>query len=94
MSYLPTNEFSGNLNTGITQKGDGENINVNGNYGFKIGEEGYVNVTADFLHRGRTQRDAKNDDGSFYREKFGDALMDNFSTFFNAGIPLGKHAEF
>lgn len=89
-----TDEFSGNLNTGITQQGDGENINVNGNYGFKIGEEGYVNVTADFLHRGRTQRDAKNDDGSFYREKFGDAVMENFSTFFNAGIPLGKHAEF
>ena len=84
-----TDEFSGNLNTGITQKGDGENINVNGNYGFKIGEEGYVNVTADFLHRGRTQRDAVNDDGSFYRQKFGDAIMDNFSTFFNAGIPLG-----
>lgn len=89
-----TDEFSGNLNTGVSQKGDGENINVNGNYGFKIGEEGYINVTADFLHRGRTQRDATNDDGSYYRQKFGDALMDNFSTFFNAGIPLGKHAEF
>ncbi len=89
-----TDEFSGNLNTGVTQKGDGENVNVNGNYGFKIGEEGYVNVTADFLHRGRTQRDAVNEDGSYYRQKFGDATMDNFSTFFNAGIPIGKHAEF
>lgn len=88
-----TEEFNGNLNGGITQKGDGENLNVNGNYGFRLGEEGYMNVTADFLRRGNTLRDATNPDGSYYRRKFGDAQVDNFSSFFNAAFPLSNGAE-
>lgn len=115
-----TNEFSGNFNAGMfarpeipgiggkvgTSAGfDGENYNVNGNYGFKIGESGFVNVTADFLHRGYTQRSAFGTDyidtttntikrdSTVYRQYFGDSKLDNFSTFVNAVIPLGKEAE-
>jgi len=37
-------------------KVDGETYNINGNYGFRIGETGFFNVTVDYLDRARTNR--------------------------------------
>jgi iron complex outermembrane receptor protein len=42
--------------TGITAAGDGAQIKLGGNTGFKLGERGFVNVTGEFLSRGRTNR--------------------------------------
>ncbi|MFN0202696.1 MAG: TonB-dependent receptor domain-containing protein [Bacteroidia bacterium] len=89
-----TEEFSVNLNTGVTQKLDGESVNLNVNHGFNLGKDGFINVTADYLHRGRTQRDAVDETGTYYRKKFGDAQMNNFSAFFNAEVPLIADAKF
>lgn len=108
-----TDEFSGNLNlsgypknsafsgmgTGMNETIDGTSYNLNGNYGFKIGDGGFANVTLDYLHRGHTYRDAamRDADGTdtlHYRRQFGDALQNNFSAFFNAAVPLSDHAEF
>jgi iron complex outermembrane recepter protein len=108
-----TDEFSGNLNmgaypknsafsglgTGINERLDGINYNLNGNYGFKVGETGFVNVTLDYLHRGHTyrdaaMRDAAGNDTLHYRRQFGDAQQDNFNAFFNAVLPIKNGAEF
>jgi iron complex outermembrane receptor protein len=64
---------------------DGENLQLNGNYGFRVGQGGFVNVTADYWHRGHTNRF----DPSLYRRRFGDAKGTNFSSFFNASLPVG-----
>lgn len=46
--------FSGT--TGQTYEGDGENAQFNVNYGFKVGERGFINLTGQYQHRGRTDR--------------------------------------
>jgi iron complex outermembrane receptor protein len=103
-----TDEFNGNLNvggypknsafsdqgTGINENIDGLSYNLNGNYGFEVGEGGFVNMTLDYLHRGHTFRNATMEDSSYYRRQFGDAQQDNFSAFFNAAVPLKGSAEF
>lgn len=91
------NEFSGNLNVGahLAQDNperntfDGENIQFNGNYGFRIGQRGFVNVTTDYWFRGHTNRF----DPSLYRRQFGDAEGNNFGTYFNAVIPIDNEAS-
>jgi len=42
--------------SGITASGDGEQLKVGANGGVKLGSRGFVNVTGEFLARGRTNR--------------------------------------
>jgi iron complex outermembrane receptor protein len=51
-----TNELSANVTTGIRNAGDGEHVKVDVNYGFEVGEDGFVNVTGMFRDRARTNR--------------------------------------
>ncbi|MCY4171522.1 MAG: TonB-dependent receptor [Bacteroidetes bacterium] len=45
------------VGTGVTSEGDGETFQISGNYGFPIGTSGgFINVTGEFLDRGRTNR--------------------------------------
>ncbi len=91
------NEFTGNVNVGAhlakdnpdRSTFDGENLQVNGNYGFRIGESGFVNFTVDYWSRGHTNRY----DPSLYRRKFGDAQGTNFATYFNAALPLSQNVS-
>ncbi|WP_224999868.1 TonB-dependent receptor [Cesiribacter sp. SM1] len=88
------NEFTGNVNSGITSEGDGKSFQVNGNYGFEIGERGFVNMTMDYLSRGRTNRVPDPGQYEIYRRQFGDAESDNFSALFNAELPLSETSSF
>jgi iron complex outermembrane receptor protein len=45
--------------TGITGSGDGEQVRTSANYGFKLGERGFVNVTGTLLHREPTSRSGR-----------------------------------
>jgi len=51
--------------TGITAFGDGFELQVAGNYGIPIGDEGVVNVTGEFLQRNPTDRSGPWE-GAFY----------------------------
>jgi len=51
-----TNELTANVTTGIRNAGDGEHVKVDLNYGFELGEDGFVNVTGLFRDRARTNR--------------------------------------
>ena len=51
-----TGEFSVASNTGVTQQGDGETVEVGANQGFRLGESGYFNIGANFSNRGYTNR--------------------------------------
>ncbi len=42
--------------TGVTGKGDGAQVLTSANYGFKLGDDGFVNLTGSFLSRGATNR--------------------------------------
>src|SRR6185436_17098612 len=42
--------------TGDTGSSDGEQIKTSANYGFKIGQKGFLNITGEFLKKNRTNR--------------------------------------
>ncbi|WP_217607204.1 TonB-dependent receptor [Chitinophaga sp. GbtcB8] len=91
-----TDGLTTNINGGITSKGDGENVGLNANYGFKIGEGGFINVTTDYLYRGRTNRaedPAKVGEDNVPRRFYGDAQMENYAAMYNARIPIAEKAE-
>lgn len=51
-----TGELTANVMTGIHNAGDGEMVKASANYGFGVGEDGFVNVTGMFRDRARTNR--------------------------------------
>lgn len=75
-------------------KYDGENFQINGNYGLHLGRSGFVNMTMDFLSKGRTNRPADPAQYSIYRKQFGDAKLQNFSAFFNSSIAVSNYSSF
>jgi iron complex outermembrane receptor protein len=99
------NQVTGNLNAGVrnasapgddvTSSGyDGQTYQVNMNYGAQIGDKGFINFTTDFLKKDHTNRAANPDKYSVYRRQFGDAALDNFAMYFNAGIPINAKSSF
>jgi iron complex outermembrane receptor protein len=97
------NEFTGNINSGahLAQYNfggpslDGKNMQMNGNYGFPIGE-GFVNVTADYHFRGHTNRaEFTGDfpDNIDVRNFFGDAEVTDLSGWFNMQYPLADNTH-
>lgn len=51
-----TDALVGNVQAGVTGEGDGEQVKADANFGFRVGERGYFNVTGEFLDRERTDR--------------------------------------
>lgn len=95
-----TEEVEINANAGIynakyrfdDKKFDGLNYNINGNYGFKVGKEGFVNLTADYNFRDRTNRANINTE-DLARREFGDPQANNTSLFLNSSFPLSSKSQ-
>ena len=51
-----TDQLTTSITTGIHQEGDGEVVDIEANYGFGLGEDGFVNVTGLLRDRARTNR--------------------------------------
>lgn len=81
---------------------DGNAFTFNGNYGFRIGKQGYLNLTGNFLSQGKTYRQALDTAAAsedfmytnIYRRAHGDGSLTAGGVFFNAGIPLKGKTEF
>ena len=74
---------------------DGLQYNANINYGFKLKDNGFLNITGDYLNKEKTYR--PNFETIFpdnYRQKFGDGSYNNYRAFFNNKISLGGVTEF
>lgn len=74
---------------------DGLEYNANINYGFKLKDNGFFNITGDYLSKDKTFR--PNYEPIFpdnYRKKFGDGSYKNYRAFFNNKISLGGNTEF
>ncbi len=76
------------------RKFDGEEFQINGNYGIPIGKGGFANMTVDYLGKGKTNRPADPTQFDIYRRQFGDAELKNLGTFFNAALPVGEGGSF
>ncbi|MCG2611899.1 TonB-dependent receptor [Flavobacterium sp. SM15] len=99
-------EFTGNVTYGaynastpygsdIKSSGiDGNTVQVNGNYGFKIKEKGFLNATVDVMKKDHTNRPANPDKYSIYRQEFGDAEAKSGSLFLNGSIATGATSDF
>ncbi|WP_238354559.1 TonB-dependent receptor [Fulvivirga marina] len=74
--------FSGTL--GETYEGDGENAQFNVNYGFKVGKKGFINLTGQYQHRGRTDR-AGEWNGSIFKTSWDGSSPSVYAENFQAG---------
>lgn len=79
------------LDVVTTQDFDGEQVRVAGNYGVRLGERGFVNMTAEYLSKERTNRPADPGQFDIYRRQYGDATLDNFGTFVNSRVSLSDN---
>ncbi|MCY3789480.1 MAG: TonB-dependent receptor [Gemmatimonadetes bacterium] len=95
---------------GTTGEGDGDQVKTDVNYGFGLGDGGYINVTGEFLKRDRTRRGgqytADADDANIQWLKDNNLPDDAFNmnigqskatvggAFYNAAYPLAGDAEF
>lgn len=90
-----TKEFSGSINTGLYGAGDGFIINPNINYGLKIGQNGFLNLTGEVLSKSKTFRPA---DALYLdsnpRTLFGDASYVNSSFYLNSEISFTEKIKF
>jgi len=104
-----TNEFTGDFTQGFRNaappasydvlkephKFDGLLSQLSGNYGTKLGDKGFVNVTVDYSKLDHTYRraDPAKFENGVYRDKFGDAASENFATYFNSSVSTGENTE-
>ncbi len=93
-------ELTGNLNYGVYDAGDnnpsknydGQSYQANLNYGFKLGNDGFVNVTGDILSSMKTNR-IPPDNTVTYRKQFGDGSSVNGSLWLNGEKALSKNTD-
>jgi iron complex outermembrane receptor protein len=104
-----TGEFTGDYTTGVRNSTppskydvlkepkayDGMLSQLSGNYGTKINDKGFVNVTLDYSKLDHTFRraDPTKFENGVYRNKFGDAASENFATYFNSSLSTGENTE-
>ncbi|MGH2569105.1 MAG: TonB-dependent receptor plug domain-containing protein, partial [Bacteroidota bacterium] len=95
------NEFTGSITSGThTAKNrtdrdyDGEEFHIGGNYGVPLADAGFVNMTLDYLKKGRTNRPADPNQYDIYRKQVGDAELENFAAFVHSRIPTSGGASF
>lgn len=72
---------------------DGQTIQVNGNYGFKLGEKGFLNATLDVAKKDHTNRPANADKYDIYRNQFGDAAAKSGALFLNGSIDVSDNSS-
>ncbi len=100
-------EFTGNYTVGankadpgsdidvlVQRDYDGETNNVSGNYGVRIGNQGFANFTLDYLTKKRTNRPADPAVFDIYRQQFGNAAAENFAAYLNSAIPITDNTNF
>ncbi len=102
-----TEEFTGNVSMGAFNANppsefdvqeqdtrlDGQTINLSGNYGIKLGKDGFANFTLDYLSSDFTNRPTDPDKFEIYREKYGNAAAQNFAAYLNAALPIGENSS-
>ena len=96
-----TNELTVNANAGAHQARyrfddknfDGLNYNINANYGFALGQKGFVNLTGDFNFRDHTNRANTNPD-DLARREYGDPRARNMALYLNARLPVSNKSYY
>ncbi len=72
-------DLSSSLTGGIFKEGDGETVQYNANYGFRIGQNGFFNITGEYLKRLQTNRTQNHELVIFDQSAFGNFFAYPFS---------------
>lgn len=75
---------------------DGQTTTISGWQGFALGEDGFLTVSAEFLQRDPTSRgdiDPNLLPTEIVNSRFGDPEVEQWSTYVNAGVPIGNGWE-
>ena len=67
------------LTVGTSTEGDGETVQYNANYGFRIGQNGFFNITGEYLQRQQTNRTQNHELVIFDQSEFGNFFAYAFS---------------
>ncbi|WNO59742.1 TonB-dependent receptor [Rheinheimera sp. MMS21-TC3] len=94
------------LNGGQTFEGDGEQYKISSNQGFRIAEDGFVNISAEYHHKNKTNRagldprqqyadinnqpDPREAIANRLNHSVGDASFENLALMVNAGYQLAN----
>lgn len=81
---------------GQTYEGDGETVRIGANKGFGLGKDGFVNLTAEYLDRGETNRagpDSLRVNPARVTQRIGDADMSGHSFWMNAELPISEQSR-
>ncbi len=81
---------------------DGNAFTFNGNYGFDLGNNGFLNITANYITQGKTYRQAMETDDTkadwlptnIYRRAHGDGSLNGGGAFLNMEIPVSGKTTF
>jgi iron complex outermembrane receptor protein len=92
------NELTANINSGVyfakyrpdDKVFDGLTYNANLNYGWKIAEKGFINLTADYNHKNHTNRAYAQPDEELVRREYGDPTQDNLALYYNGEVSVFK----
>ncbi|KAA6438669.1 TonB-dependent receptor [Dyadobacter flavalbus] len=96
------NQLSANVNAGMykakyrydDKQFDGLNYNANLNYGIKIANKGFLNVTADYNFRDHTNRaNTVSSEADLARRQYGDPKINNAAVYYNAKVPIGTNFQ-
>jgi iron complex outermembrane receptor protein len=88
-----TGETTGSFEAGQTYEGDGEVLHGGVNTGFKLGGDGFINLTAEYRDRGETNRagpDLLRVSPPRVTQRLGDADAKDAYFWLNGEIPLGS----
>jgi len=67
---------------------DGNSVKISTNYGVAIGEDGFANLTTEFVSKDKTLRP-----GFDFRRGFGEAAIDGFNLTLNSSLPVTDNTE-
>ncbi len=76
--------------SGEYTEGDGRSSQLAANYGFYVGERGFMNLTAEYLRRDPSNR---NDDPCRPHREIGDAAVENRTLYLNGALGAGERSE-
>lgn len=81
-------------NNGQFYEGDGFSSNTTFNAGMKLGNTGFLSVSADYLHSNHTNRgNADNRTGTRVNRFFGNPSQDKVTVSYNAGLDLAENIQ-
>lgn len=93
---LKKNDSGGEFATtaGLYSAGDGVTSDTTGNWGLKLGRDGFMSVSAEYLHQDHTYRSNPDERaGTTINHYFGNPIQDKGTVSYNAGIDLSPDVQ-